>query len=129
MRVTRKIQACQPKQQGSKEWVLPDPHEIVVQVETSAQSRLFVAWDLDGEQLKVERHSSCPDNWKAHRVCGKPLVITEENCDYVFYIPGDYRLSTVSGNPLPESLRFEDIVVARETVDLYFAEKRSCCCG
>lgn len=124
----RKIQGCQPLTMHCAEIVKPDPVEISIDVESSANSHYFVAWDLGGEQLKVERYVRCPDNWQPHKVCGKELIITEENCEYMFYLPGAYRLSTVSGAQLPESLKYEDEVVTRETVALYFAEKRACCC-
>ena len=128
MKVQSRKTGCPVVAMHSKEIVKPDDMEITVQVESSAQSRMFVVWDLDGEELKVERHVKCPDNWQPHKVCGQDLIITETQCDYIFYLPGDYRLSTVSGNPIPRGLKYESTVVARETVDLYFAEKRACCC-
>lgn len=111
-----------------KEVTLPDPVEISIDVDTSAHSCLLVLWDLDLTQLKVERYADCPASWQPHKVCGKDLILTQANCDYVFYLPGRYRLSTVDGSPIPDSVKYEKIMVTRETAQLYFAEKKACCC-
>lgn len=129
-RIARKKNGKYPATTDVKLDVAVDPKVIFVEVESSTSSQFVVIWGLvAGEQMKVERFTKCPDEWQAHKVCGQPLILTEENCDYMLYLPGEYRISMVDDSDIPEAVQYEQFPVARETVELYFAEKRACCCA
>lgn len=126
---TRILNQCPPVLLHDKQaLVAPDEMEIAIDIDDSAHSTLFIGWDFTGEALQVERFATCPDSWQPHMVCGEPLVLDQNKSDYVFYLPGRYRLSTLSGNPIPDGFKFEKIKVNDRTVELYLAEKRACCC-
>ena len=129
-RVARKKNGKNPTPTGVKLDVAVDPKVIYVDVETSANSQMIVIWGLaPGEQMKVERFTNCPDEWKEHRVCGEPLILTAEKCDYILYLPGDYRISMVDDSDIPDAVMYEQFPVNATTVSLYFQEKGACCCA
>lgn len=119
-----------PLPTDSKTCVTADVKEIPIEVTSSSSSQYLVVWNLDGRQVAVERFISCPDEWMPHMRCGAPMLLDEPcNTDYVFFMPGQYRLSMTDGEAFPEGFRYELVSVSRETVELYFAERRACCCG
>lgn len=128
MRVIRKRGACAPVQSMLKEETAKELYEVPVDVEDSAHSQWLVFWDLGERALKVERFVTCPDDWQPHKECGKPVIITESNCEAMLFMPGQYRISMVDDGPIPDDITYEKTTVTRETVELWLLRKRACCC-
>lgn len=121
---------CPPVVQGCVCEQKSDETCISFTIEPNAKrAYLFCAWNIGDETLEIYRHVKCPDDWKPQMVCGCPLLLTDACPDYMFFLPGHYWIKTLTGEPFADDFAYELIPVTREVADLYFAEKRGCCCG